>query len=81
MGLDEDCDAGFLYPALLLQLLFPTIFSLVKLVYYCDFFDEELTLPYLSSVLSRIDALLCAHVLSYCWIRAVHENLHILDQS
>jgi hypothetical protein len=32
------------------QLLFPTIFSLVKLVYYCDFFDEELTLPYLSSV-------------------------------
>lgn len=32
------------------QLLFPTIFSLVKLVDYCDFFDEELTLPYLSSV-------------------------------
>jgi hypothetical protein len=30
--------------------LFPTIFSPVKLVYYCDFFDEELTLPYPSSV-------------------------------
>jgi hypothetical protein len=46
------------------QLLFPTMFSLVKLVYSCNFFDEDFTLPYLSSVLSHIDALLCAHVLS-----------------